>query len=513
MKAIILARVSDKHQDSNEAQILRISEYVRHKNLAVWKTYEIEESSTQGDRTQFQQILKEIAKCKEPIALVVDTVDRLQRSFRESVILDDLRKAGQLELHFYRENLIINKDSNSADLLRWDIAVMFARSYILQLSDNVKRKLELKRLNGEWIGRAPIGYINVGEEKNNRDIIPDAKIRHLIVKIFELYETGLYSIKKVGEIVAKDGLRSPLGKQLATSMIDHILNNPFYYGEMRVKGKLYNHKYPPLINKALFDSCQRVKNGWDKKPFKYAAKQFIFRGLLRCAKCNCSMSPQIKKGKYVYYSCTNARKQICDKKIYVKEDDLLKPIYEILRTFDSIPQSELNIVLSELKKSTEIKDKYLEHTIKQLRLEYNQIQIKIGRIADLLIENAITPEVYNQKLKEYKDGQYDIDIQIREHTKADKNYYTTIATVLAITKNSLRAFTSSKVDEKRVIINLILQNSIVNGKNLEFTMRPAFEKLYEASKTHNWLPLLDIFRTIDFADIISRMHDVDILLN
>src|SRR3989338_10005998 len=124
MKAIILGRVSDKKQDSNEAQVIRVGDYVRSRGLTEWKTYEIEESSTKGDREKFQEVVEVIRKSKELIALVVDTVDRLQRSFRESVQLDELRKAGKLEIHFYRENLVLNKDSNSAELLRWDMAVM-----------------------------------------------------------------------------------------------------------------------------------------------------------------------------------------------------------------------------------------------------------------------------------------------------------------------------------------------------------------------------------------------------
>jgi len=89
MKAIILARVSDVKQDSNEAQLLRMKDYIGHKSLTIWKTYEIEESSTHGSRKKFQEVIKDIETSKEPIALVVDG---LQSSFRESVILDDLRK-------------------------------------------------------------------------------------------------------------------------------------------------------------------------------------------------------------------------------------------------------------------------------------------------------------------------------------------------------------------------------------------------------------------------------------
>ena len=33
MKAIVLARVSDKKQDSNEAQLMRLADYITFKNL------------------------------------------------------------------------------------------------------------------------------------------------------------------------------------------------------------------------------------------------------------------------------------------------------------------------------------------------------------------------------------------------------------------------------------------------------------------------------------------------
>ena len=65
MKSIIFARVSDKKQDSNEAQVSRISEYIRAKDLKVWKTYELEESSTRGDREKFQEVINYIEFLKK----------------------------------------------------------------------------------------------------------------------------------------------------------------------------------------------------------------------------------------------------------------------------------------------------------------------------------------------------------------------------------------------------------------------------------------------------------------
>lgn len=256
MKAIIFARVSDKKQDSNKAQVSRISDYIQHKNLEPWKTYELEESSTHGDRKKFQEVIDLIKKSKEPLALVVDTVDRLQRSFKESVVLDELRNSGKLEIHFYRENLVINKSSNSADILRWDMAVMFAKSYVLQLSDNVKRKREKMLRSGLYPSKPPIGYISEYEQTGNEikrtGITFDPERAYHITKMFELFATGNYSIKTIRDEMHKQGLRSSSDKKLAPSMTHRILTDKFYIGIMTSNDVEYPHKYPRIATEAIF---------------------------------------------------------------------------------------------------------------------------------------------------------------------------------------------------------------------------------------------------------------------
>ena len=45
--------------------------------------------------------------------------------------------------------MIIGKGASSTDILRWDFSVMGAKSYVLNLSENVRRSLEYKRRNGD----------------------------------------------------------------------------------------------------------------------------------------------------------------------------------------------------------------------------------------------------------------------------------------------------------------------------------------------------------------------------
>lgn len=482
MKAIILARVSDKKQDSNEAQVSRVSEYVRFKGLTPWKTYEIEESSTQGDRERFQEVVTVIQQSKEQLALVVDTVDRLQRSFKESVLLDDLRKAGMLEIHFYRENLVLNQNSNSADLLRWDMAVMFARSYVLQLSDNVKRKQEQMRRDGKWSGAAPFGYLNVAKDPVKRlrkDLMVDPVSAPIVLEIFEKYASGAYSVGKLVKELDMRGIRSKKGKRLYLNNIHHMLCNPFYYGEMQTKYGVYKHNYPPIVSRSLFMKVQEVLGSRKKNPFKtQTRREYIFRGLLKCGYCGCSITPELQKGN-VYLSCTNA-KGTC-KREYVNEKKFLDIIKQDVFQKIALNDDQISQIVEDLKKSHQHEAKYTERKRTELNRVQEESQSQLDRLLDLLLAKSITPDVYDKKEKELRAKQHDTSLQLEDLVKADTSYHITAKTVLSLAQRAEQIFERSEVPEKRRLLNFILQNPTVKGKNVAFTLRSPFDTIVKVS--------------------------------
>jgi uncharacterized protein (DUF342 family) len=76
--------------------------------------------------------------------------------------------------------------------------------------------------------------------------------------------------------------------------------------------------------------------------------QFAYKANLDIKNCGCTVTPEIHKKRYIYYSCTNA-KGIC-KKVYIHEEP---PLVESLsQYFDQIALSEQQIadVTSYLKK-------------------------------------------------------------------------------------------------------------------------------------------------------------------
>lgn len=492
MKAIILARVSTEEQkeagNSLPAQIERLKKYCKSKGFQIVKVFSFDESAYKTKRNEFDKILEYLNSNKEKTIVCFDKVDRFSRNVFDKRVasLYELAMKDKIELHFASDNLIITPDMSATEKFHFGINLGLAKYYSDAISDNVKRAYENKIKKGEWIGKAPVGYIDIKNEAKDKE--PDPARAHFIVKIFEMYATGNYSIRQVRDEMEKLGLKGSSEKQkpLSNGMIYSVLKNPFYYGMMRIKGNLYPHKYKILISKGLFDKCQQVMAGYHKKPFKYASKPFILRGMMKCADCGCTITPETTKG-HIYYSCTNYHK-FHKKRIYVREEELLAPIYEVLRNIQ-LSDEKIKDITEDLRKSNQAKNHFHEQSLRTLRKEYDLIENRISKMFDLrLDDSSITKEMFNKKLKEYKERQTEINEEIQRHTDADENYYITANTVLNLAKRAYKIFQSSEVSEKRQLLNFLLQNCKLQGKKLLFELKTPFDTVLQANKCSSMLP-------------------------
>lgn len=498
MKAIILARVSTEEQkeagNSLPAQLLRLQKYCQEKDLTIEKEINFDESAWKTERQEFEKIIETLKSSKEIMALCCDKIDRLIRNFtKDLAILEELRKNGKIELHFPSDNIILHKDSPATDLFRFTIGVSLAKYYSDSISDNVKRAYETKIKNGEWIGWAPVGYINVEDQNKRKDIMVDPVRSHYIIKIFETYATGNYSVRQIKEQMDKAGLKGKAdgSKPLTISMIYHTLSNPFYYGMMRIKGLLYPHRYEPLISKYLFDKAQAVMKGWHKKPFKYASKLYVLRGMIKCADCGCTITPETAKG-HIYYSCTNYHK-IHAKRLYVPENELLKPIYKVLDGI-KLTDKQINELVDDLKQTTKAENRFFNNIIQGLRKEYDKLENRISKLQDDKYDESITNDFYNKKFKEYAERQSKILTEINKHDNADKQHYITANIVLNLAKRAREIFESSEPQEKRQLLNFLLQNLELKGKKLQYTTKAPFDTILLVNGCSDLLGFVDEVR-------------------
>lgn len=496
MKTIILSRVSTPEQKeaglSIPAQNARLERYRADHELEKWKEFEIDETAYKTERKDFGEIIKILKETTEPVAILCDKIDRFTRNFTyDFVDVMNLCHSGMLELHFPSDNIVINKQSPATDLFRLSIGVTLAKYYSDTISDNVKRAIEQKLRNGEWPGKAPCGYRNIDLDEKGEDkwVEPDSKRADLVVKLFEWYSTGQYSMEMLRRKAKEEGLtnNSKLGNFLSKGEIDHILKNPFYYGEMRYTGKLYPHKYEPLISRFLFDRVQQVKQNWHKKPFQYAAKPYLFRGLLSCADCGCTITFETSKG-IVYGHCTNGKKKHQPKEVlWPKEWEIEEQVAKLLKNL-SVPEKVLPELVQQLKDDHKNKNEYHTRTMSKLKAEYDKFENRIQKMYIDKLDGSITQENYDKKLAEFKKVQQDLLLQMEEHSKADENYYIEASKILELAHRAYEIYKSSELEEKKELLRYLLQNSKLDGKNLVPTLQMPFDAILTANKTGNWLP-------------------------
>ena len=116
--------------------------------------------------------------------------------------------------------------------------------------------------------------------------------------------------------------------------------------------------------------------------------------------------------------------------------------------------------------------------------------------------------MYDKKLKQNKEKQTGLLIQMEEHSNADENFYLNASRVLDLANRALEIFESSEVTEKRALLNFLLQNPVLEEKNLVFTLKTPFDSILECSKTQDWLPLWDTFRTLDWISIETELKEI-----
>jgi site-specific DNA recombinase len=157
VKAYLLARVStDDQKDALPAQSYRLIEYAKRMSYE-HELFEIKETAYKETRNDSGAVVDKIKTSTSKVIVVFDKIDRYTRdSNSEQVrILQSLYRADKIELHFPSDNLYIHQGSPATDLLRLGMGIVVAQYYSDAISDNVKRKIEQKLRDGEWIGKAP----------------------------------------------------------------------------------------------------------------------------------------------------------------------------------------------------------------------------------------------------------------------------------------------------------------------------------------------------------------------
>nr|MBA3529789.1 recombinase family protein [Propionibacteriaceae bacterium] len=476
-RAVIYARVSSKEQEregySIPAQLKLLREYAAEHGMYVASEYIDVETAKQSGRTGFNEMVGHLRRptTNRPVVLVEKT-DRLYRNLKDWVTLDEL----DLEIHFVKEGVVLSTDSRSSEKFMHGIKVLMAKNYIDNLSEEVRKGMQEKAEQGVWPSRAPLGYRNVTGQDGKRTIELDPAAAPVIEQMFQWYSTGRYSLRDITLRVQAAGLQfRATGARVPKTTVNQILRNPLYQGDIPWNGRLYRGTHQPLVSREVWATVQDVLAGRPGK-HRQTRREFAFAGLITCGHCGCSLTAELKKGRYVYYHCTGFRGKCGEP--YVREEVLEHQFTELLGQI-RIGRDVLDWATEALRQSHAEAKRLHDEAISRLQDQYAVLQHRIDAMYIDKLDGKIDSLTYDRLSDEWRCEQARVLSAMESHQSSTVTYLDEGARLLELASRCQELFAQQPPIEKRRLLNFVVSNCSWREGVLTPTFRKPFDLLAE----------------------------------
>jgi hypothetical protein len=416
--------------------------------------------------------LKKNRSCR---VLLVEKTDRLYRNFRDAVILEDL----DIEIHLVKEGQIISKDSKSQAKFMHGINLVVARNYSDNLKEEVKKGMLEKARQGIFPAHAPFGYRN---DKATRTVEIDPVDSPIVIRMMEAYASGTHTLSTLRKL-----LKTEFGKAMSKGGIDWVLKNRFYIGEFEWGGETHIGTHPLFIDRKMFDDVQAVFAGHNRP--KYGSQEIAFRGLVNCAYDGCTVTGEIKKGKYIYYRCTGYHGK-CDLPRF-KEDDLALRLGEPLKHLQ-VPSEIVELIVTTLREDQKAAASKVNADRSRLEGRLTAVRNRMDAAYIDKLDGKITEEFWDRKTADWRLEEHQVKLALDALTNvATESRALTAERTLELANKAYLLYVSQDSFEKAKLLRMLLSNCSVDAISATPTYRYPFDLIFKRAKTQEWSGRLD----------------------
>lgn len=120
-----------------------------------------------------------------------------------------------------------------------------------------------------------------------------------------------------------------------------------------------------------------------------------------------------------------------------------------------------------------------------------QVRQRQQRLFDTFMDGGITQEDYDANNVRYAEEVTELEAKQKQLDNIDQSYYVTVSYLLNLFEHAADIFKVAKVNEKRQILGLLLSNLEFDGKNVHYTLKEPWGRLFLCANRSIWLGMRD----------------------
>jgi hypothetical protein len=128
---------------------------------------------------------------------------------------------------------------------------------------------------------------------------------------------------------------------------------------------------------------------------------------------------------------------------------------------------------------------YHKSSLDELNKRYDLILQRLDRLYDDKLDGKITEVFYQRKAKQYSEEEEEIASAIQRHSNANIKYYELGINLYELSQRSKEIYLKASKEERRQLLNIVLDKLQLNNGKLNYTFSKPFELLSEAIKETN----------------------------
>ena len=258
-----------------------------------------------------------------------------------------------------------------------------------------RRSAIFKLRRGEWLTKAPYGYVN---NLKTRNIEPHPVYSKIVVRAFEEYATGTHTIESLAKFLAHLGLTTRTGTPLGKASIVRLLTNRAYLGFIKHHDEWYEGRFAPILSPTLFEAAQKVLQSKRRPRRTKVPHGFPFVQFAHCGECGGMITAQFTTNRhgtqYTYYRCT--KKLGSCRQPYVAAASIEQQVKSALQAV-SLPLAEIEKMEGWVAKWEKEDDPARGSVVQNLKSKLSETQEKLDRLVSLYLDNDIERSQYLER--------------------------------------------------------------------------------------------------------------------